>query len=98
MSFLCEKNRNIVRELIDLLVENGQEVPSFMENMCQYSSSNRRPQGGQGKDYGGRDFRKSGSGGGGEQRQTSYSQQGPARGGGGYGGSSGGGGNDNSAW
>ena len=37
MSFLCDKNRNIVRELIDLLVENGQDVPSWMENMCAYS-------------------------------------------------------------
>ncbi|KAJ8611866.1 hypothetical protein CTAYLR_005779 [Chrysophaeum taylorii] len=60
MSFLSEKNRNIVRELIDLLVENGQEVPSWMENMCQYgsyggSSGGRR---GGSSSYGGRDFRK----------------------------------------
>ena len=34
MSFICDKNRNIIRELIDLLVENGQDVPSWMENMC----------------------------------------------------------------
>ncbi|KAJ1457110.1 P-loop containing nucleoside triphosphate hydrolase protein [Pelagophyceae sp. CCMP2097] len=62
MSFLTEKNRNIVRELMDLLVENGQQVPGFMENMCQFSQSSfgggRRPGGGApAKAYGGTDFR-----------------------------------------
>ncbi|KAH8070715.1 helicase [Aureococcus anophagefferens] len=72
MSFLCDKNRNIVRELIDLLVENGQDVPSWMENMCQYSAgfggSRARGGGGGGGGYGGKDVRGGGrtsSGGGG---------------------------------
>ena len=78
MSFLCDKNRNIVRELIDLLVENGQDVPSWMENMCQYSSgfggSRARGGGGGGGGYGGRDVRGGGrtsSGGGGGYQMRS---------------------------
>ena len=103
MSFLAEKNRNIVRELIDLLIENGQDVPSWMENMGAYSggSGGRRQQGGGG--YGGRDVRRNGKGG--SFTKSSYThgsyrgQQGQGYGGGGGGG--GGGGHpqqDNSAW
>ncbi|KAH8074486.1 hypothetical protein JL721_2048 [Aureococcus anophagefferens] len=37
MSFLCDKNRNIVRELIDRSRERAGRA-SWMENMCQYSA------------------------------------------------------------
>ena len=95
MSFLCDKNRNIVRELIDLLVENGQDVPSWMENMCQYSSgfggSRARGGGGGGGGYGGKDARQ------GMTKRMGNA----AHGGGGFGGGGGGRGppaRDNSAW
>ena len=89
MSFLCDKNRNIVRELIDLLVENGQDVPSWMENMCQYSAgfggSRARGGGGGGGGYGGKDVRGGGrtssGGGGGFQMRSGNAAYGGASGG-----------------
>jgi len=93
MSFICDKNRNIIRELIDLLVENGQDVPSWMENMCAYSGGfggGRRGGGGGGGGYGGRDARQG----------MSRRQGNAAHGGGGFGGggSRGPPARDNSAW
>ena len=94
MSFLCDKNRNIVRELIDLLVENGQDVPSWMENMCAYSGGfggGGRRGGGGGGGYGGKDARQ------GMTKRMGNA----AHGGGGFGGGGGGRGppaRDNSAW
>lgn len=41
-SFFNEKNKNVIRDLLDLLVEAKQEVPSWLESMA-YDS---RPQGG----------------------------------------------------
>ena len=89
MSFLCDKNRNIVRELIDLLVENGQDVPSWMENMCQYSAgfggARGRGGGGGGGGYGGKDVRGGGrtssGGGGGFQMRSGNAAYGGASGG-----------------
>uniref|UniRef100_A0A7S3JRZ4 RNA helicase n=1 Tax=Aureoumbra lagunensis TaxID=44058 RepID=A0A7S3JRZ4_9STRA len=100
MSFLSDKNRNIVRELIDLLLENGQEVPSWMENMCAYSSgysgsnsgSGRRSGGGRGyggRGYGGRDFRKDSRGSGFSKTYTHSNHQGGFRSQRGQGGGSG---------
>merc|ERR1719230_1203928 len=37
LSFLNDKNRNIARELYELMVENDQEVPDWMTNMVQHS-------------------------------------------------------------
>ena len=58
MSFICDKNRNIVNDLMELLVENGQDVPSWMENMSSYSGGfaggSKRGGGG----YGGKDARQ----------------------------------------
>ena len=79
MSFICDKNRNIIRELIDLRVENGQDAPSWMENMCAYSGGfggGRRGGGGGGGGYGGRDARQG----------MSRRQGNAAHGGGGFGG------------
>ena len=38
LSFVNDKNRNITRELFELLSENGQEIPEWMTNMVQFSS------------------------------------------------------------
>jgi ATP-dependent RNA helicase DDX3X len=85
LSFVNEKNSNIIRELRDLLDENEQDVPPWLNQMCQHGGGGgggggrggggRR--GGGGKSFGGRDVRYEG---------------GDSRGGGGGGGSRGGGG------
>jgi superfamily II DNA/RNA helicase len=58
-SFANEKNRGIVRDLIELLQEAGQEVPSWLYTMCQApvarSGSGRAGRGGR---FGGRDMRR----------------------------------------
>jgi superfamily II DNA/RNA helicase len=45
-SFFNENNRNIVRDMVDLLVEAHQEVPNWMESMSyeqkNHSGSSRR--------------------------------------------------------
>ena len=94
MSFLCDKNRGMVRELIDMLVENGQEVPGWMENMCQYSSSfgGGRARGKDGGGYGGKDARAGMTKRSGNAAQAGF---GNARGGGGFSGPPP---TDNSAW
>ncbi|KAL3848125.1 hypothetical protein ACJMK2_019003 [Sinanodonta woodiana] len=64
-SFFNEKNKNIIRELCDLLVESHQEVPSWLESMSYESrptsSSRTRGSGmrrfGSGG-FGGRDYRQ----------------------------------------
>ncbi|KAL1140587.1 hypothetical protein AAG570_000517, partial [Ranatra chinensis] len=69
-SFFNEKNRNLVRDLVDLITESKQELPPWLENMytdARHSSSSRRP-GGKGGRYssgfGARDYRQQGGGGG----------------------------------
>ena len=44
-SFFNEKNKNIIRSLLDLLVESKQEVPSWLESIAFESrtTSSRRP-------------------------------------------------------
>lgn len=84
-SFFNDKNRNIVRDLIDVLAEAKQEVPGWLESLAH---SARRGGGGGGGGGGGnrrgpsRDVRRHGGRGGG----------GAGGGGGGFGGRSGGGG------
>uniref|UniRef100_A0A4W2F6Z8 RNA helicase n=1 Tax=Bos indicus x Bos taurus TaxID=30522 RepID=A0A4W2F6Z8_BOBOX len=80
-SFFNERNINITKDLLDLLVEAKQEVPSWLENMAyehHYKGSSRgrsksRFSGG----FGARDYRQS-SGGGGHGSSRGF-------GGGGYG-------------
>ncbi|EPQ64322.1 ATP-dependent RNA helicase of the DEAD-box protein family [Blumeria graminis f. sp. tritici 96224] len=87
-AFFNRGNRGVVRDLIDLLKEANQEVPSFLENIAREGSgfgggSGRGGRSGGGRGRGGganRDFRKYGGGGGG----------GGGGSGGGYGGSGGG--------
>lgn len=86
LSLMNEKNKNIARELFDLLSENGHDIPRFLEDMA-YSGGGggggRRPRGGGrgGARFGARDFRKDRGGGDGYDRGRS----------GGYGGGYGGG-------
>lgn len=83
-AFFNRGNRGIVRDLIELLKEAHQEVPSFLENIARESSGFGGGRGGRGRGGGGRgsaatrDVRRAPGGGGG------YG------GGGGFGGSSGG--------
>uniref|UniRef100_A0A1I8IIU9 RNA helicase n=1 Tax=Macrostomum lignano TaxID=282301 RepID=A0A1I8IIU9_9PLAT len=95
-SFFNDKNRNIVKDLLELLTESQQEVPDWLSQMAHESfrssgyggrrgGGNRRFGGGGGGGFGSRDYRQGGGGGGGG---------GPRRGGGGggrYGGGGGGG-------
>jgi ATP-dependent RNA helicase DDX3X len=74
LSFINEKNSGVARELRDLLDENGQDVPSWLNQMCSFSGRSgggagggRRGRGG-GNNFGGRDFRKGGGGGRGGDR------------------------------
>ena len=86
LSMMNDKNRNTAKELADLLIENEQICPPWLENMA-YSGGMRSGGGGRGrgrgKQFGARDARRDGGGGGGHSN-------GGARngGGGGYGGSS----------
>ncbi|KAM8974918.1 ATP-dependent RNA helicase DDX3X isoform 1-T1 [Pelodytes ibericus] len=94
-SFFNEKNINITKDLLDLLVEAKQEVPSWLENMAyeQHHKSNTR---GRSKSFfssgfGARDYRTSSSantGFGSSSRGGRSSGHGGSRGfgGGGYGG------------
>ncbi|GAX26781.1 ATP-dependent RNA helicase DDX3X [Fistulifera solaris] len=83
LSFVNEKNSGIIRELRDLLDENDQQVPSWLNQMCNYTG--RSGGGGRGRGRGG--------GGGFGSRDVRYSNNNNNRGGGGnrnYGGGSGG--------
>ena len=61
LAFCNEKNGGIVRELRELLSENDQEVPQWLDQMCNYSGN--RGGGGRGgrgrSNYGARDVRQS---------------------------------------
>uniref|UniRef100_A0A0K8S8X9 RNA helicase n=1 Tax=Lygus hesperus TaxID=30085 RepID=A0A0K8S8X9_LYGHE len=73
-SFFNDKNRNLVRDLVDLIVDSKQELPSWLETLCsdmRPPPSSRRGQKGGGRFAGGfgardvRDSRQLGGGGGG---------------------------------
>ena len=45
-SFFNDKNKNIIRDLVDILVEAKQEVPSWLESLgfeSRHSTGSRRP-------------------------------------------------------
>eukprot|EP00741_Cyanophora_paradoxa_P010846 tig00020544_g10485.t2 len=89
-----EKNRNICKQLYELFVENGQEVPDWFERMGKaagYTGGSGRSRGGRGGRFGARDFRRENGGGFG----GSYGSGRP--GSGGFGGNFGGGGNFSSS-
>lgn len=90
-SFFNEKNRNIVSDLVELLIETNQELPGFLEEMANdrfggpRRSNNSRGGGNQrygGSGFGSRDY-----------RYGSGSNRGSSSGGGGGGGNRGYGGN-----
>ncbi|XP_062906853.1 DEAD-box helicase 3 X-linked a isoform X5 [Mobula hypostoma] len=64
-SFFNEKNSNITKDLLDLLVEAKQEVPSWLENLAyeqQHKSTGRgRSKSRFGSGFGGRDYRQTNS-------------------------------------
>lgn len=97
LSFLNEKNTGIAKELRDLLDENNQEVPAWLNKMCSYNgrgSNSRRGGRGGGSSFGSRDVRMEKNHGRGSH--SSHSQGGYGNyGGGGYGNNYGGGGNFN---
>merc|ERR1719495_1261031 len=71
-SFFNEKNRNLVKDLIELLVESNQELPSWLESMGlesgrHYGGGGRRS--GKKGGFGGKDYRYENGGGGGGNRQ-----------------------------
>merc|ERR1719369_1897655 len=67
-SFFNDKNRNLVKDLIELIVESNQELPSWLESMGyqaqQYQAQKRAQKGrynGGGGNFGGRDYRQMGN-------------------------------------
>ena len=74
-SFFNEKNRNIVSDLVELLIESNQELPGFLEEMAndRYGgprrNNNSRSGGNRygGSGFGSRDYRYGGNRGGGNR-------------------------------
>ena len=70
-AFFNRGNKNIVRDLVELLREANQEIPSWLESLAHESSfggggyRGRGGRGGRGKPSAGRDYRTGGGGGGG---------------------------------
>jgi ATP-dependent RNA helicase DDX3X len=84
-SFFNRNNKNIVRDLLELLREANQEIPGWLETVAQesafggsYRGRGRGGRGGRGGNHGGRDYRSSSYGGG-------FSGGGAGAGAGGYG-------------
>jgi ATP-dependent RNA helicase DDX3X len=52
-SFFNDKNRNLVRDLVELIVETKQELPAWLDSMAsdQRMPQNTRRSGGAGKRY-----------------------------------------------
>jgi superfamily II DNA/RNA helicase len=86
-SFFNDKNKNIVRDLCELLIEAHQEVPTWLESMSyesRHTTNTRR--GGKrftGGGFGGRDYRQQGGRSSGGGHQGGGSHGGGQRGGGG---------------
>ncbi|XP_044297357.1 ATP-dependent RNA helicase DDX3X isoform X5 [Varanus komodoensis] len=95
-SFFNERNINITKDLLDLLVEAKQEVPSWLENMAyeqhhKGGSSRGRSKGRFSGGFGARDYRTSSSAGSSSfgSSRASSGRSGGGGGGGGHGGSRG---------
>ncbi|XP_017058487.1 ATP-dependent RNA helicase bel isoform X1 [Drosophila ficusphila] len=91
-SFFNEKNRNICSDLLELLIETKQEIPSWMEDISSdrgHGGAKRTGRGGGGRyggGFGSRDYRQSsggGGGGGGGGRSGAPPRSGGSGGGGG---------------
>jgi ATP-dependent RNA helicase DDX3X len=100
LSLMTEKNRNIAREMYELMSENGQEIPAFLDQMATSGyrgggGGGRGGRGGRGRGsrFGARDYRSEDRGGGASRGGSGgYGGGGGGYGGGGYGGGGGGGG------
>ncbi|KAK9504390.1 hypothetical protein O3M35_010730 [Rhynocoris fuscipes] len=94
-SFFNDKNRNLVRDLVDLIVDSKQELPSWLQNLSTEMKaplSSRRSGKGFSGGFGARDCRQQGGGSGGgrnNSRSGSSSYNSYNSGSGYYGGSSG---------
>ncbi|KAI9359762.1 P-loop containing nucleoside triphosphate hydrolase protein [Pilaira anomala] len=93
-AFFNRGNKNIARELVELLKEANQDVPSWLESIVRESSGGRGGgRGGRGGGRGGsRDYRQRNDYGGGAPSRGGYGGGGYGGGGGGYGGGGYGGG------
>jgi ATP-dependent RNA helicase DDX3X len=102
LSMMNDKNRNIAKELAELMIENEQDCPEWLERFGGYGGFGGRGGGGRGRGRGGakfgaRDYRKEnggrggGRGGGGGGRGGGGGWASGGGGGGGYGGGGGGG-------
>ena len=87
-SFFNDKNRNVIRELLELLEEAGQEIEPWLYDLAKTAS---RGGGGGGGRYGGGRGGRGGGGGGGGRSGGGYGGGGGGYGGGGRGGYGGGG-------
>lgn len=102
-AFFNRGNKNIVKDLVELLREANQDIPGWLETVAHeasFGSGGYRGRGGRGgrggtRGSGGRDYRTSGGGGFGGPRAVSGG--GPSYGGG-YGGYGGGGGGGGAGW
>lgn len=99
-SFFNDKNRNLVKDLVELLVESNQEIPSWLDSMALESRNfggGKRGKGGRfgGQGFGAKDYRftEGGRGGGGRGGGGGGRGGNSYQGGQGYGGGGGGGGN-----
>jgi len=96
-SFFNDKNRNLVKELVELIVESNQELPSWLEALAMESrsfgpSSGSRRGGSKGRgNFGSRDYRME-QGGGGRNNPRNNTRSYGGHGGGPHGGGGGGGG------
>ena len=109
-AFFNRGNRNIVRDLIELLREANQEIPGWLDTVAHENSFGGSFRGrggrggGRGRGGGNRDFRQSGGGGYGGHRGGGYGGGGGfggpqyGGGGGGYGGGYGGAGGGGGSW
>jgi len=96
-SFFNDKNRNLVKDLVELIVESNQELPSWLEAMALESRSSfggnrRQGKGRYGAGFGAKDYRFENGGGGGSGGGRSGGSGGGRNGGrSNYGGGGGGG-------
>lgn len=94
LSFVNEKNSGIIRELREMLDENDQQVPQWLNQMASYNGRG----GGRGRNsrssnnFGGRDYRRQSNNNTDNHRQSSGGHRNSGYGGGGYGGGGYGGG------
>lgn len=65
-SFFNDKNRNLTKDMVELIIESSQELPGWLEALSvDYRSYGGPPRRGKGKAFGSRDYRMEGGRGGG---------------------------------